>query len=671
MQFQRVYPQGPSQPITSNLRKDERTTDEINDLSSLATEQKPVVVGDTVPIIFCSVSGDGGVWVAPPVVRWGFQNSLDDVSACFALSMGEGPIGSVSASDVYKGDQTGSAVIKSVSLTYGALGNVCSFSNSVSQTYSDKTETFIGATGSSGCPVTQTSSTTKRAEGSSELSYSSKTDTCVSLTATISGTYQLIGTGSGMDGYPAYISGKSHSSDPRYDYSVISQRYYQSTPRSQVVTWSRTYEYEENTDWLGQGVGRRSVVFGSPYRGASNIYPANETFGSSATQSNIDSKLSQAYSSANTAVEQLPIAPYTAARDAKYIGSGTQLAVLQDAFSVSVTETTRTFYDMPEVPRSNGSGGSFAGLSVLNVSTTSKVETGGYRHQVYAYVRQGLQVSRYLGGTGSSSMLADLFRYLLGRNNLVPSALIDTDSLLLSAQFNNAEGLHFNGIVGSATNFRDYFQRIAPFFLLTYTQIYGKPGLRPILPINPGSKQLDLTPATIRFAFTSQQILEGSLEYEYRPLEERKPFCAVMLWREQPAVKPGIERATEVRYSGQAVDGPYEQYDMTEFCTSQAHALKVGKYLLAMRRHSTHVVRFSVAGSAAVMGLRPGDYVTVSDAATPSIGGVITKTETYVLTELREETSGAISVMAEHSPVDAGGVSLISKDMLSSGYQSS
>jgi hypothetical protein len=68
------------------------------------------------------------------------------------------------------------------------------------------------------------------------------------------------------------------------------------------------------------------------------------------------------------------------------------------------------------------------------------------------------------------------------------------------------------------------------------------------------------------------------------------------------------------------------------------------------------------------MGLRPGDYITVTDSATPSLGGAVNKTETYVLTELMEEPTGVISVTAEHSPVDSAGISLITKDILGSAY---
>jgi len=670
MQFQRVYPQGASQPITGTLRKDERTADQLKDLSSLNTQQSVVGIGDSVPIVFCSVTGDGGVWMAPPVVRWGFSNVKKSVYACFALSLGEGPVGAVGATDVYKGDKAGTglagSVFLSVSTTYEALGNICSFTTSITQQYEDVRETYVGATGSSGCPVTQTS--LGRSTGSGSFTIQSRTDTCYSLDATVSGNYKLIGQGNGLDGYAAFLVGTTHSTDPSKNYDKLAARRFDANPSANAsITWKKTTSNVANPDY--SFVGRRTVEFSEPYRSAGSIYPSNEIVGtSSPTQSKIDIDLSSASSFADDRVRAVLPSSYAGERDAKYIGSGTSLSVFEDAFVVTVDETTRNFFKIPSKPEFNGSGGSFEGLSILNVRTNTDTETDDHLNQVYAYIRQGLQVSKLLGGTGSSSMVADLFRYLLTRNNMVPASLIDTESLMLSAQFNQAEGLHFNGVLASGTNFRDYFQRIAPFFLLTYTQTYGKPGLRPILPINASTKALDLTPTAIRHAFTATEIVEGSLEYEYRSLEERKPFCALMLWRQQPAAKPGYERVTEVRYSGQAVDGPFEQYDLTEFCTSEAHALKVGKYLLALRRHSTHLVRFQVAGTAAVMGLRPGDYITVTDSATPSLGGAVNKTETYVLTELMEEPTGVISVTAEHSPVDSAGISLITKDILGSAY---
>jgi hypothetical protein len=674
MQFQRVYPQGASQPITGTLRKDERTADQLKDLSGLNAQQTVVGIGDSVPIVFCSVTGDGGVWLAPPAVRWGFQNAAKDVYSCLALSMGEGPIGAVSQADVYKGDNTGVTLL-SVSTTYGVLGSGCSFTTNIAQKTYDVTESYVATTLTTGLasfvPYGTPLVDQDRGPGPSTR-ITSKGDQVVAFSINVKKSVHNVTLSKGARtfiGNQSYQRPKAIASAPVW----VTEKMVD--PRGQPIMY--TYKDAFGRDQTAQYEYRRTSAVsttaemetvnaldnaGQPIPNYSYSY-VKQTIGISTTW---DKKLVEGA----IVPKRTKIAydVYASGITLHVLGQFDKDAETQEQYQVEVTETNRYDYRLPAKPEFDGSGGSFEGLAILNVHAKTSTDADDHLNQVYAYIRQGLEVPRLLGGTGSSSMVADLFRYLLTRNNMVPASLIDVESLTLSAQFNQAEGLHFNGVLASATNFRDYFQRIAPFFLLTYTQTYGKPGLRPILPINASTKKLELTATSIRYAFTATEIIEGSLEYEYRSLEERKPFCALMLWRQQPAAKPGYERVTEVRYSGQAVDGPFEQYDLTEFCTSEAHALKVGKYLLALRRHSTHLVRFQVASTAAVMGLRPGDYITVTDSATPSLGGAVNKTETYVLTELMEEPTGAISVTAEHSPVDSAGISLITKDILGSTY---
>lgn len=656
MQFDRIYPQGPVAPITSTQRKDERTAEEIKDLGHLNAQQSVVVLGDTVPIVFCAAAATGGgVWMAPPAVRWGFNNAaVTSVDSCFALSLGEGPLGAApTASAVYKGSKNSSDISLRVSTTNGHIGSLCSLSINVKEGYLRRNETSV-VTGSAGIP---TVGGPPSLVGKGELTFTSR-DTCESITESIGGSYVLQGQGNGVTGYPDAIIDAKHSTKEKLSYHHLVATSYASNTLQPIVTWERRLTYAPNPDRVG--LNAITIRYFNPKRPAGFPYPSNIPLPTgSVDQDDIDKLLDNANANAQIRAEQLPVDPYQVADRADRIGSGSTLAVVLDAYKLTVTEHYREYYPVPSVPTTSGSGGTFAGLAILNVSATTALEANEHLNQVYVYLAQGVQVQKLLGGTGASGLLPDLFMHLLQRNSLLPASLIDTDRLTAAAQFVQAEGMFYSGILASAVNFREYFQAVAPHFLLSFTQYRGKLGLRPLLPVDAANK-VALVRTTISHAFTSADVVAGTLQRTYRSLEERKPFCALMVWRDQPVNAPGVQRVTEVRYSGSAVDGPYEQYDLSEYCISEAHAVKIGRYLLARRRHSTHTVSFQALPSSTAYALSPGDWVTVN------ADGV---NETYRIEAVDDGPDGTISIAAEHFPVDDNGVSLMSKDILAvTGY---
>lgn len=336
------------------------------------------------------------------------------------------------------------------------------------------------------------------------------------------------------------------------------------------------------------------------------------------------------------------------------------------AYNYRVTTTVTT----PQIPGAvtnlplfPGSGGSFAGMSTLAVRGRYAVdaETGIYKQQVRCFVRNGVQIDRVLGGSGSSCSFPDLAYYLLKNANKVSTQLIDLPSFQGAERFNAKYELFFNGVLANSVNLRDYLTRVAPLFLLRFVQINGKFGLKPVLPLD-GALNVSTAAITPVHAFNDGNIVAGTYQKEYIDINQRKPFCALMTWRAQTDSVYGTPRTNEVRYANTAIDGPFEQYDMEEFCTTENHATLIGRYILASRKLTTHTVSFQT--TELIGSLAPTDIISVTWDYSSSFAAGESKTIFYQVDTVTEGANGIFSVEATHFPTTAAGVSQVALDML-------
>jgi hypothetical protein len=165
------------------------------------------------------------------------------------------------------------------------------------------------------------------------------------------------------------------------------------------------------------------------------------------------------------------------------------------------------------------------------------------------------------------------------------------------------------------------------------------------------------------FVFDESKIIPGSFEISYVPLNERKPFCALMLWRQQPTDDIGLIRTTEVRYTGQATDGPFEQHDLSVFATSENHAVKVGAYIVARRRYVVHTLRIKVRPAAFNTTLSQGDIVQVIMQRVASSAAAGEHRYLYEVDRISKSRTGEVSLDLTHFPVDSLGRSLVALDV--------
>ena len=320
------------------------------------------------------------------------------------------------------------------------------------------------------------------------------------------------------------------------------------------------------------------------------------------------------------------------------------------------------------LPLFPGSGGNYTGMSCL--AAKGRYAPGGaagtFRQQIRCFVRNGLYVSNVLGGSGPSNLYPDLVYYLLSEATRAGTRLVDMPSFQAAARFCNAQKLFFNGVMGKSVNLREYLGRVSPLFLLGFVQDQGKYYLKPLLPLT-SNNQISSSTVPITHRFTKDDIVVGSYRKDYVDSSKREPFCALMTWRSQQEAVFGVSKSTEVRYRGEAVDGPYEQYDMEEFCTTQDHAVLVGKFILAGRKHSSHLVTFQAIKN--ILHLGPLDFIEVEWAVETTLGSFNSGVETYQVQTITESAEGVFSVTAAHFPVDSGGQGLIARDTVSADFE--
>jgi hypothetical protein len=620
-----IAQQSASAPISTNLLRDEY--DAVATVEKDATgEQRVVAVGNSIPLVYGKFQENvGGVWVSPPAARYGLRLT-DTLGDSFALGLviSDGEIGSISIDDIYKGAFS----LKNISGATSAFAYGTMPTSGYDYTFST-VSTVPGTPAIPATPATVIPGTAPVYEYRERVDNDAKIQTTIGL--------------SFVSFYVAKLSFTVKVEDET------------NTQLPFLYTFSR---------------GSRTIA-------TSGVLPSNAVTSISLSDDN-------GYDSASYTlrIDRGSVSAWQGRKNIKikinpYSGS-TFLQVLVTPGTPSVTipgtpgaPAVPISYNTVGLPLSPGSGGSFAGLSCLAVRGTYTVEAklGDYKEQVRCFVRNGVRVADILtGGIGSSSNFLNLAYYLLKVNN-VPDYLIDIDSFKEAYKFTERNRLFFNGVVNNPVNLRDYLARVAPGFLLRFVQIDGKFAFKPVLPVLSNG---DFNASTIFPAksFDATQILNDTYEKTYYPSQQRKPICVLVTWREQLSQPYSLNTTTEIRYTGTALNGPFEQYDFSDFVTNSIHSELVGKYILASRKHITHSVSFVVAydaesppGEKLVAQLQPMDIIRITRAGVVSSAGSYAETAYYQVASISETAAGQVTIEANHFPTDAGGASLIAGDI--------
>jgi len=313
-----------------------------------------------------------------------------------------------------------------------------------------------------------------------------------------------------------------------------------------------------------------------------------------------------------------------------------------------------------KMPTFCGTSGSYSGLTTLSFEITLAGSTD-WNKQISAFVREGLQVTRILDGSaGSSDNFADLAKYLMLQSGRLPSDLIDDSSFSIAANFTNTNNFLFNGVITKSENLSDWLQKTSYNFLLRLTNTNGKFGLRPRLPYN-ANYTIKTTAITPEFTFTEDHVLSNGFEIDFVSLEDREPVCVVAQWRQQPEADFGLVRTVNVRYQGEATSGPFVSIDLSSYCVTENHAVKVATYKLASRKNVTHHLRLKVRERSYNSTLVVGDIVRVRLQRETSEGDIQHHDKVYEIARIEKTFGSFIRYDLTHFPVDNQGRSIVAK----------
>jgi hypothetical protein len=253
--------------------------------------------------------------------------------------------------------------------------------------------------------------------------------------------------------------------------------------------------------------------------------------------------------------------------------------------------------------------GNYSGVTTAMLALKSNRNIGSV-DQVRFWIKSGVN---------NSNSFPQLVQYLLSNVEGISSSMIDSASFAEADSFCNANGLYYDGAITARTNLRSFITSTAPFFLLNFVMRNGKMALLPALPAG-GSAGM----------FTAGNIIEGSFSLEYLDISERRQIRAEMIWRENLLNQFPRNRTVVLGDQTKTM----ESFDMSAFCTSEAHATKAGKYIRALRQYVTHAIKFKTTLDNANIG--PGSIITVALGQTSasrfnngsiSSSGVITATQ--------------------------------------------
>jgi predicted phage tail protein len=122
-----------------------------------------------------------------------------------------------------------------------------------------------------------------------------------------------------------------------------------------------------------------------------------------------------------------------------------------------------------------------------------------------------------------------------------------------------------------------------------------------------------------------------------------------------------------VRYPGTDSNAPTQQFDMTDFCTSAAHATLYGKYELARRKFSTHAISFTTP--LLTTSLLPTQIIKVQRQRVNSRGDNRQEVEWYQVTDVKHSSAGITGISAAQFPVDGSDIAKISDEVVNGTFE--
>lgn len=194
-----------------------------------------------------------------------------------------------------------------------------------------------------------------------------------------------------------------------------------------------------------------------------------------------------------------------------------------------------------------------------------------------------------------------------GAAEFIGADQVNIDELRTSAKFCRANGLFWDGVISQPQNLREFFFEMAAYNLLDFKIVGGQFSLYPTVPFNETSfVRLTKVKPNIKALFTDGNV--NGMEVTWLSPEERQMFRGTAIWRDDAINGFPRQRvySAYLKNGGSDID-PEEVFDMSGFCTSEAHAKMFVHFALMLRKYVDHSLKFQTTPQAA-MTMQPGDY---------------------------------------------------------------
>ena len=309
-------------------------------------------------------------------------------------------------------------------------------------------------------------------------------------------------------------------------------------------------------------------------------------------------------------------------------------------YAVGISYVNEVIQDSPDYP--------FMSMALLNVRGFKGMTSLG---QMSIYYDNGAQI-RLLetSADGTSNMFPELANYLLTTfpgttSGAVASTAIDTASFLKAITFTRSKGLFFDGVVEDKSGAFEFIASYAPYFLLNFGMDQGKYAFS----IATQDSSTGTGTATATQKLTLDDIVADSYQVEYATLQDREDAIVNVTYRFQERYMLGEPRTVSVapaNYTGSKIIA----IDLSDFCTTESHAVTYARFVLASRQKRTHSVSFTTFLGR--IDLSPGRLFTFDFTVTASTGKTYKNTSQYQITSAFYRADGLVDVEAIEMPTN-------------------
>ena len=282
----------------------------------------------------------------------------------------------------------------------------------------------------------------------------------------------------------------------------------------------------------------------------------------------------------------------------------------------------------------------YSGLSTLAVHVVSGAGTQDLR-SVSAYVTEGKRVRLlptsldYFGNeaagsqddgaitafansspSNSTSFAPDIFLDTIldevnGIGQYASLHSVDVMQLAQSKRFCQRNQLFMDGVIADGRPWREFWAQVAPFSLLELGKIGGKDTLVPALPYIKSTGQITRD-VSITALFNQGNILEDTFKEEFIDYGASvQDVIVTLIYRdtERGSVFPRNNSVEVKRTDTQEANAIRESLDISQFVTTRAQAILLGKYLCNVRRYNRRAIEFVTFPTDIFV--MPGSYIYV------------------------------------------------------------